>query len=359
MHNTTLIRNADVEVTASTNRRNNGVAVAAIRGLDQNGRQFETEHRFAASSRISRALEDTPVEQITRRLNNGHYFFVDNELYDFRDGDYKGFVHTDDSIAAMRDTIGITSKNNRTTSVARNVALTREWSRNEISIDQFGDGGKFESSVMFSWSPFVRYINTSFDIIRLICENGMTGMTSLFNAKIPLENRWDEHLDIASIIMQNKLDGMLSSRFAQMGDERATVADCLLLQKHASDRLLETVQLRGNTGDADRLRNISHAVAPDVQLRDYYKPAVYQDKHLSAQLPSHLSAFDAYNIATELASHTPESDGSSNFALDRFANVLVFDRNDKSQHASRYNTKPAESSFSDPDMAFFGDVVAA
>lgn len=357
MH-TNLVRNADVEVLASTNRKNHPVAVATIRG--EGG--FEHEHRFAASSRISKALEDTPVDAVQERLTNGHYFFVNGELYDFRDGNYKGFIHEDDSIDAMADVIGYTNKNNRSTAISRDVSLSREWSRNPIEVELFGDGGKFDSRVMFSWSPFVRYISTSFDIIRLICENGMTGMTSLFNSKIPLQNRWDEHLDIASVLLQNKLETMLSQRFSQMADERATVADCLLLQRHAEDRLLENVSqvYAGRSSDQrERLRNISTIVAPDLQLADIYKSKVYEDKRLSAQLPSHLSAFDAYNIATELTSHTEETSGSSNHGLERFANVLVFDRTDKSQQASRFSTAPAQSAFSDPDVAFFGEAVAA
>ena len=69
----------------------------------------------------------------------------------------------------------------------------------------------------------------------------------------------------------------------------------------------------------------------------------------------HLTMFDAYNIATEISSHTTETGSSSRHGLDKFANELVFDRTDRSQHAARFGG-PSVASFSDADQAFFGDV---
>ena len=100
---------------------------------------------------------------------------------------------------------------------------------------------------------------------------------------------------------------------------------------------------------------MNKVVDPSTHLRDHYKENAFKDRRLAAQLPSHLSIFDAYNIATEIASHTSPTDGSSNHALDKYSNELVFDRQDRRTHAARFGG-PSAASFSDPDAAFFGDV---
>ena len=358
MTSTILVSGADVDVTASTNQQNHPVAVANITGRDENGRPYEAEHRFAATSRISKALDLMTPVQLSERLSGGHYFFINGCLFDFRDGDYRGFVHSNDNIEAMKNVIGIDvvdSRSNNDNTQSSRYRLSKHWSTDNIVVPQFGEGGKFDSRLTFVWSPFNRNIRSSFDIVRLICENGMTGLSALFSAKIPVINRWEEHLDIASIQIQNKLNTMVGQRFMNMAEERATIADCLQLQSHAENRL-ESILNSGNLKTREQLRNIIAAVSPEVQLANFYKAPVFEDRRLGAQLTSHLTAFDAYNIATELSSHSSEGNGSTDFALDRFANALVFDRADRRQHAARFGAGPSTAAFSDPDAAFFGDV---
>jgi len=88
-------------------------------------------------------------------------------------------------------------------------------------------------------------------------------------------------------------------------------------------------------------------------LKDVYRFGVFEDKNLSAQLPGHLTAFDAYNIATELRTHTNPTSKSTDNALDKFANVLLFDRQSNYNAAGKVVNRT--SSFSDPTKAFFGE----
>lgn len=339
---TELLLNAPVKIEASTNRKGNTIVQAKIGG--------RYEHVFPSTSRVSKALEIMTPVQLQERLSGGHYFFVNGSLFDFRDCRYNGFIHTPDNIDALKNTIGIEiGTKDRRANTHGNASLSRVWSSEEINIPSMDVGGTFDSRLIFTWNPFVETIRSRFEIVRLICENGMTGLTSLFNAKIPLINRWEEHLDIANRQIQNKLQSMLISRFQQMADERATLADCLRLQKHALER-----HNVANQEEAIRLRNIMRIVNPMIHLREYYKENALRDKRLAAQLPSHLTAFDAYNIATELASHTSEGGSSSRYGLDRFANELVFDRQDKHAYAARFGG-PTLAAFSDTDAAFFGE----
>jgi len=345
---TDLRSNADVEVKASTDRKNHPVAEIMVDGNE------ELVHRFPSTSRVSQALELMSPIQLQERLTGGHYFFVNGVLFDFRDGNYNGFVHSEENIEALKKTIGIDlTSRSRGTQDQGTARLAKVWSSQEIQVPGIDEGGSFDSRLTFRWNPFVETIRSSFDIVRLICSNGMTGLTSLFNAKIPLLNRWEEHLEIADKQIQNKLHGMLSERLRNMTIERATLADCLRLQDHATNRLGD---FNNQTGERrGTLRSIARAVDPMTHLSEFYKKDAFKDRRLAAQLPSHLTMFDAYNIATEIASHTAEADRSTNFGLDKFANELVFDRRDHGQHAARFGG-PSQASFSDPDQAFFGDV---
>ena len=340
-----LMRGAHVSLEASTSEKNEPVAVITVND--------KYTHRFDIGSRYSKALETTPLADLERRLNDGQYFFVNGELVDCRDGKYNGFVHTDDSITALADVIGIsdTSPTRGTTQISKTIALSTVWSDNEITVPMYSEGGDFNSRLMFRWNPFQKNITSNFQLIRLVCLNGMVGLSNFLNSKIPLENRWEEHLEIANKQIQNKINSMMSVRLGEMGCERATVADLLLLEDHARNRIDAT----NNAHKREDLGNIAAALSPEIHLSGTYKDSVFANKALAAQFPGHLTLFDVYNIATELASHTNPTAKSSDFALDRAANDFVFSRNDRSFHAARF-AMPRTATFSDADQAFFGEV---
>jgi len=343
-----MLRNVPVAVTAHRNQQNHPIAIANIDGR---------EHRFNANSRVSKALELLTPEELSVRLSGGHYFFIDGELVDFRDGQYKGFVHTDESIDHLVDVLGIGK--DQSVRVHENIlstkyALGTKWSDHGITVPGYHDGGEFSSELHFGWNPFIRTINSAFMLYRLICTNGMRGLRNFMNTRIPLINRWEEHLEIASRQIQNKVDSMVTARMAQMGRERATVAETMLLASHAYKR----TQCQGNRtvkNKIDALNRIIDIANPRLHLGKTYKEPVFKDKRLAAQMPAHISVFDLYNMATEIRTHTDEADGSSDRGLDKLSNDLVFDRKDLTQHASRFVT-PKLSQWSDPDAAFFGQM---
>lgn len=322
------------------------------------------QHHFDPKSRVSKALETMSPEDIADRLSGGHYFFVDDELVDFRDGNYRGFVHTDKSIQHLVDTIGIVRKPDTShgrhramrvhkNQISRDIILGRKWSDHDIIIPAYKEGGEFNSELHFAWNPFISTINSAFLLWRLICTNGMEGYTSFLNSRIPLINRWEEHLDIANRQIQNKVDGMVTRRLTKMGTERCTVAEATLVAQHAQTRLA-----KGNHDSENvrkRLRNIANIAHPVPHLGNVYRSNVFEDKRLAEQMPAHLTTFDLFNLATEVRSHSTEVEGSTHRALDIFSNRIIFDRKDKTQAASRF-VLPQQSAFSDPDAAFFGTI---
>jgi hypothetical protein len=342
-----LIRNAKVRVSASKDSKNFPIATITVNGI--------YTHTFDPESRVSRNLETMDVQTLQNLMTGGTYFFVEGVLVDFRYGNYNGFVHEDESIKQLVKVIGIVEAKDLSTRLQENLtsnkySLGASWSKNEIHVPEYNDGGEFKSELLFGWNPFVKTVNSAFMLWRLICENGMRGVTSFLNTKIPLINRWEEHLDIANVQIQNKVDGMVKKRLAGMGDQYATVAELQQIATHARKRFERTMQ---GENAHDQLRTIIQVADPSMHLANVYRENVFKDKRLSAQVPGHLSLFDAYNLATEIRTHTKETDGSSALALDRMANDFIFNHTDLTQHASRF-VKPRDASFDNHEKAFFG-----
>ncbi len=342
-----LCRNAKVRVTASRNAKNYPVASIVVND--------QYKHTFEPESRVSRNLETMDVESLERLMNGGTYFFVEGTLVDFRYGNYAGFVHEDESIKQLVKVIGIVEAKQLSTRLQDNLttntySLGTSWSKNAINVPEYNDGGEFKSELLFGWNPFVKTVNSAFMLWRLICENGMRGVTSFLNTKIPLINRWEEHLDIANAQIQNKVDGMVKRRLAGMGDQFATVAELQQIATHARKRYEHTMQ---GEDAHDQLRTIIQVADPSMHLGNVYRENVFKDKRLSAQVPGHLSLFDAYNLVTEVRTHTRESEGSSALALDRMANDFIFNHQDLTQHSARF-VKPRDASFDNHEKAFFG-----
>lgn len=348
-----LLRGVPVEVTHVINEGKKNVAEILIDGKYQ--------HRFDPKSRVSKHLDLMTAKDLSERLSGGSYFLIDDKLVDFRDGHYNGFVHSDEGIATFMDVLGYQDRKNlpmhrgsrrRGEDDHGDIVLRKVWNNNEIIVPGYQTGGDFNSELSFIWNPFVKTINSSFDLVRLICSNGMIGLTSFLNTKIPLFNRWEEHLDIASRQIQNKVNSVIIERVQAMSMERASVADCMLLGQHVFDRLYAPGEKL--TGERDRLVQLMAALSPQAHLSGVYQGGVFEDKNLASQLPSHLTNFDAFNIATELRSHTGQTAKSSDNALDKFANGILFDREDNyTANASRL-TAPKQAAFSDPERAFFG-----
>lgn len=352
-----LIRNAHVDVKKVIQHEGDRRRVFA--DVTVNG---EYNHRFPHTSRISKHLDLMEETDLAKRLTGGSFFFIEDELVDFRDGQYNGFVHEDATVGVFMDILGYQRKAELPFAHTRKddadkskIILRKVWNDTEIQVPGYQQGGEFKSQLSFVWNPYVKTINTAFDLVRVVCTNGMVGMTSFLNTKVPLFNRWEEHLDIAARQIQYKVNNVVIDRVQSMSVERASVADCQLLEQHAFDRLYDGGEK--DEGERERLFAIMAAANPRNHLSDVYQPAVFDSRDMGAQLPAHLSAFDAFNIATELRSHTTQTHKSSDFALDKFSNHLLFDREDNYVAAgSRYTTKPT-ASFADPERAFYGTMV--
>ena len=347
-----FLKNAKVQATFTKDKESRKTATIVV--------DDKYEHKFPHTSRISKALDVMTPTQLSERLSGGNYFFVEDELYDFREGDYKGFVHTDETILQLIDLLGINehARGGNDMRVHENVTsgrinLGRKWSDCPINIKAFQEGGDFRSELHFGWSPFMKTINSAFKLERLICTNGMRGLRTFMNTKIPVVNRWAEHLDIANQQIQVKVEAIVQRRFLEMSKERASVAELTRLASHAEERIRNGKE---HVVQNQQLANIQSIVDPKLHLLDVYQSHVFhKGSPAAAQYPGHLTTMDAYNIATEIRSHTLPVAKSTERSLDMISNDLVFDHKNIILPSSGKVTRKV-SSFSDADAAFFGKV---
>lgn len=342
-----MVRNASVEVEGVSNRSGKNEARILVNG--------NKEHIFPSTSRVSKALKTSTPDEVAERLSGGNFFFVDDALHSFRDGSYTGFVHSDENINELAKVVGVEANTRRSVRVHDDshgaFNLGRKWSDSPITIPNYNEGGEFNSELHFAWSPFVRTINSAFMLYRLICENGMRGLRSFMSTRIPLENRFEEHLEIANRQLQTKINGVVSRRLGQMGSERASVGELQRVNDFAAKRLNDSINITDN--ELVRLHHIMDASSPEIHLDGIYRENVFKSKALADQHLGHLSVLDTYNMATEIRSHTGQTESATDHSLDMFGNDLIFDRKDITQRSNRFSA-PSVSSFSDPDRAFFG-----
>lgn len=357
-HGFSMIRNADVEVIPTL--CSGKPAAKIIVGVGDN---MSFEHLFNPKSSVSRALE-LGADKIAQQLRGGNFFFHNNNLVCYRDANYKGFVHTDESIGQLIEHIGYSEQfpqSMRHSNSTDKIRLVNQYSKVEMNIEQYGIGGEMDSCLSFAWDPFQTHISAVFQLVRLICTNGMTGLADFMNAKIPVISDWVEHMAIANAQIQNKITSMVHRRMQHMAVNRASVRDCQRITDACHARLND-VGVHQNDEAVKRIREIALVADPRLHLNGHYSDRVFDDRRLGDQAASHLTEFTAWNLLTELASHTNESANSSNLALHKHANELLIARGDdrmKTVVSNMYNTRANVGvKFDDLDAAFAGDLLA-
>jgi hypothetical protein len=225
--------------------------------------------------------------------------------------------------------------------------LLRRYSTEHFNIPEFSHGGVFDSNIIYSWNPYNSLVRGAFEIVRQICTNGAIGISELISSRIPIINRWEEHLAISNTQLQNKVQSIVKDRLKTMGDTRANVSTIQLLHRHAADRLESAPAFQKH-----RLQQIKFVTDVDEHLINYYNSSVLRDNNLASRSPSHLTEFDAWNLATEMSSHTEDNEKSSVGGLQRITNGLLFPAKDAKERT--FDITPLASQFSNPEQAFFG-----
>lgn len=274
---------------------------------------------------IGRMIRMTNVENVQAMLQGGHFLFEGDELKEYRDGNYNGFIHDDDWIKRFSDTPQLLSH-----------------MKSEIIVPDFGEGGKFDLNTGFTWSAFNPYLKTQVNLMRLICANGMRVKHKLFEKKVPLINNFEKHLDISAEQINITANKEIKSKLVGMNDIIASVRDVSLVGDHIQKRL-EVDPLD------ERLNNLNEVIMAG-EFDEKYTSYALNSASITSHLPSHLSRFDLLNITTELMTHTRSVDRSTDNALNLISTNLIFSDNEVNQ----FSKAKIPRTFANPEQAFFG-----
>ena len=298
----------------------------------------QVQHTFNKKSKVFNQLKDTPIDALIARLNGGSYFVNENRLVDFRDNQYRGFVHSEDAISQLVDLLGVNDVKRKRTNAVDNVfkryrangldarhEMGREWGKFpfEVRGGDIKEGGDIEMRVRYSWSPFSNSVGTLLEVERLICLNGMTAMSNLFNMRVPLINQWEDNLNIAYSQIKDVARELFNQRLDDMKDTRASVELMGMIEDFANRRNGEYGAVDQN--ERQRLRYIAKMASPVENLKGSYNMDILKNRSLGAHAESHMTQLDAWNMLTELDSHTSETADASSHQIQKIISRLVFD----------------------------------
>jgi len=341
----------------------NAKVSATIGGTNQYGIPFleieiegQFRHSFSADSKESALLTQMDLHLISTIFSGGTYVFYNDVMRDYRRGDYKGFIHTDEAIDHLSNIIGVTEiapKSNAVSSVFNrvnavtnnNLMMGGEWDKFDLDISSLGDGGSFTNRLMFKYSVFSKNIRTSLEVERLICTNGMVGLADFLTYEVPVISGWEDNLNVAANKIKPEISEVMRQRYIAMSEDRATLSEAM-----AANALIDTrFSSTSSVEEVERLRIMLGLTDVQAHMGRYYKEDAFNARK-SKFIASDLTQFDVYNILTEASSHTqgtPESD----MAIQRLANKMMFDG--ANREVNIIPTIP-ESIHSDPNRAFFG-----
>lgn len=309
-------------------------------------------HTFPRNSIESKLLVEMESSVVNKKMNGGTYIFTEEGvLVDYRTSDYKGFIHSEEAIAKLSEKIGYSVANpDRKTAgdlfsqfrEKKGIFLGGLSDPFYLDIASLGEGGSFKNRIVYKWNPFDKDISTTIEVERLICLNGMVGVSPLVTKRVPVINDWERHLEIVSLQVQPNVNVLLQDRFLKMSDTSASVAHML----EARNMLFERGQLKvaDSMETLDRLLEVTNV---EQRLSGIYKKEVFtRGKGYTAA--ADLTQFDLFNVLTEACSHTSGSPESTH-KMQKLINKLTFDFS-----KTEISGNAKISSESDPSRVFFG-----
>lgn len=276
---------------------------------------------------------------LSTTFKDGSYFVVDNQVIDYRTSQDLKFTHSKESIQEMINHLGMIAKGN-------NIMMSNIMSELQCDALNSAAGGLFDVKVGFSWSPFQTDVESVIEMIRQVCSNGAIASDPVVNHSIPIINMWHENLKVGNDILVHQFNKLILPRIQALPNERISMYDVLSLRS-LINKLSDTKEL--NHHQQNNLKNLYESldslVTADVSSIK---------KNLLQFIPAPISAFDAFNIATECATHYVASDKTDRMAQ-AFANNLLFngDRTEKIS-LDLANLVADTQTFMDVDRAFFG-----
>jgi len=324
----------------------------------------EMPHIFEKGRSENKLIEQMELKSIEERFNGGTFVFLNGNLIDYRVAEYNGYIRSDEEIKVLSDVLGVSVSPKSKTAVGgmfnqfrRNslngdVFLGGEGKQFDLSVAGLGEGGEFVNKLIHKWSPFDKNVVISLESERLVCANGMVGMSPFVTNQVPIVNRVEEHLELVSVQLEPQINSILKDRFSTMSKQPASVGSMMNAHNTLTDRL-KGMTRHGSLEAQDskaQLVKLKNLVDVKSTLRHVYDNSVFSNKEMANGLKGNLSQFDLFNVLTEGCTHTNgNTDNNNKIQMD--INKLVFDElNDKK---SVQGEVPL-SQESDHKRAFFG-----
>lgn len=339
------IENAKVEIKINHDSRSESLSLSIIVNDIY-------QHTFPFDSRESKLLQEMESSVILNKMNGGTFIFTeDGILVDYRTSDYKGFMHSEDAIKKLSEKIGLNVAEPSRKSARDLFSQFREEKGIflgglsdpfYLDIASLGEGGSFKNRIVYKWNPFQKDILTTIEVERLICLNGMVGVSPLTTRKVPVINDWERHLEIVSLQIQPSINNLLQDRFIKMADTNSSVSNILEGRKLLLDRREYKA-----AENCHILTNLLDLTDVESRLGGVYQKEVFT-KGKGATAKSDLTQFDLFNVLTEACSHTSGT-SESTLKIQKFLNNITFDY---SKNEISGNAKISDES--DPSRVFFG-----
>lgn len=301
---------------------------------------------------------DVDRGHLIEQFKDGRFFIVDDEVIDYRlQADLK-FMHSNESIKHLVDHLGFATPESNNRFIGRRARATRHGfsdsiqarSRTEAfeasALDSIG--GQFDIHTGFKWSPFSLDIHSYIEMWRQVCENGAIATAPLVNSRIPMLNQWKENLAISNQVIRHNFDKIVLPRLAALPSERISMFDLMTLKNFVEN--LASTEDKQFAHDSYK-----HLMAIGAQLEEAWDPRADQlGRNNLKFIPAPVSAFDAMNIATEIATHHMPAD-RTNARGQVFVNELIFSDTRRRNMAVDVNNLVTDvSTFDNVDRAFFG-----
>lgn len=288
-------------------------------------------------------------KELESEVLEGRYFVVDDKVIDHRLKSNLKFQHSDESIVQLVDKLGFAQK--MTTNfmgVERIGGLEARATREAFEVNPLDSiGGQFDIHIGFQWSPFELDIHSIIEMWRQVCSNGAIARSPILDNKIPMLNRWEENLAISDRVVRHNFDKLVLPRLAALPNERITLADVSALQ-NIINGLQQSKHLQSHS-----MRALS--AMEDVVNQAWLPGADQLKKNMQKFVQAPMTAYDAYNIVTEAATHHLGRD-RNNHQAGAFVSNLIFNADRQRSSRTELDSLTTDTNtFANPDRAFFAD----
>lgn len=334
-HNIALIRHATplLELVEGATQSARGVLLT----------QDNIQHFFDGHTSVAENARMYGLDKVQSRFMDSTLFVGDNdELLDYRLGGYNGIIHSNDTIESFIKHLG--AKPVRHDGIAMMASATDPIDV-KLAEHLLGVGGHSQLNIEFAWSPFVTDLRSIIQHVRLVCLNGAKLRTKILQNDVRVVNDWERHIDIARTVLSNRTEKLLGQRMEQMYNTVAPMSLVDNIRSHATIR-------RDNPEISFEQRMMLDSILDLTDVVKHGDGKIAQshvdglESRFKDRCPSHMPLYSLFNLATEMNTHTPAVDGSSQLAVDRLTNRIVF--NDEQIVIGRSQMDPV---FNDPEAA--------